>query len=66
MLRIYKTMKNQTLWETWFVSSVIIFLAYFFVGTLDGSRDTFPNWLPFFLVSVINLIACLYIGNKKP
>jgi hypothetical protein len=58
-------MKNQTLWETWFISSTIIFLAYFFVGTLEGSKYTFPNWLPFFLISVINLITCLYIGNKK-
>ena len=58
-------MKNQTLWEAWFVSSILIFAMYFFVGTLDGSMDMFPNWLPFFVISFINLITCLYVGSKK-
>lgn len=58
-------MRNQTIWETWFICSIIVFATYFFVGTLDGSKDMFPNWLPFFLISIINLITCLYIGSKK-
>ena len=55
---------KQTMWEYWFVISVIIFLAYFFVGTLEGSKTIFPNWLPFMLASCINLIICIYYGVK--
>ena len=57
---------KQTMWETWFVASVIIFLAFFFVGTLDNSKTEFPNWLPFMLASCINLIICIYYGVKTP
>jgi len=55
---------KQTMWETWFVASIIIFFAYFFVGTLEGSRTAFPNLLPFMLASCINLIICIYYGVK--
>jgi len=55
---------NQAMWETWFVASIIIFFAYFFVGTLDGSRIFLPNWLPFFIASIINLAVCIYYGLK--
>lgn len=57
---------QQTMWETWFVASVIIILAFLFVGTLPGSQETFPNWLPFMLASCINLSICLYYGFKTP
>jgi hypothetical protein len=56
---------KQTMWETWFVASVVIFLAYFFVGTLENSIQDFPNWLPFMLASCVNLIICIYYGCKK-
>lgn len=55
---------EQRVWEYWFVASIIIFLAYFFVGTLPGSQETFPNWLPFMLASCINLAICIYYGVK--
>ncbi len=57
---------KQTLWETWFVASVIVFLAYLFVGTLEGSKIIFPNWLVFAPISGINLLVCIIIGLKKP
>jgi hypothetical protein len=57
---------RQTMWEIWFVASVIIFLAYFFVGTLEGSRDFLPNWLPFMLIACVNLIICIYKGCVTP
>lgn len=56
----------QTMWEIWFVASVIIFLAYFFVGTLENSITFLPNWPYFFGLSIINLVICLYQGFKKP
>jgi hypothetical protein len=55
---------RQTMWEMWFIASVIIFLVYFFVGTLEGSRDFLPNWLPFMLIACVNLIICIYYGCK--
>lgn len=55
---------KQTMWEIWFVASVIIFLSYFFVGTLEESKTFLPNWLPFMLASCINLIICIYYGYK--
>ena len=57
---------KQTMWETWFVASVIIFLAYLFVGTSEGSKIMFPNWLTFMLISMVNLIICIFYGIKKP
>lgn len=56
---------KQLIWETWFLMSVFIFMAYFFVGMLEGSREFFPNWIYFFGVACINLILCVGYGFKK-
>jgi hypothetical protein len=55
---------TETIWETWFVASIVIFFAYLFVGTLPNSLDQFPNWLPFFIASIVNLSICIYYGVK--
>jgi hypothetical protein len=55
---------RQAMWEYWFIASAIIFLAYFFVGTLEGSKTAFPNWLPFMIAACINLAICIYKGTK--
>jgi hypothetical protein len=55
---------KQTMWEIWFVASIVIFFAYFFVGTLENSRIDFPNWLPFMLIACVNLVICIYYGCK--
>jgi hypothetical protein len=60
-----KEPKFQVIWETWFITSVIIFLAYTFVGTLENSQTEFPNWLPFMLIACVNLIICIYYGYKS-
>ena len=57
---------KQHLWEVWFVLSVILFLTYLFVGTLENSRTFLPNWLPFMLISMVNLLVCIIYGLKKP
>ena len=57
---------QQTMWETWFVASVIIILAFLFVGTLDNSVNTYPNWIYYFSIAFINLLICLYYGFKTP
>jgi hypothetical protein len=59
-----KEPKIQVAWETWFVASIVIFLVYFFVGTLENSQVQFPNWLPFMLIACLNLIICMYYGCK--
>jgi hypothetical protein len=60
-----KEQSKQTMWETWFVASAIIFFAYFFVGTLENSRIDFPNYPYFAMASVFNLAASLYYGTKR-
>lgn len=55
---------KQTMWEMWFVASVVIFLAYLFVGTLENSQIMFPNWLPFMLIACVNFLFCIYYGLK--
>lgn len=57
---------QQTMWETWFVASVIIILAFLFVGTLDNSVNTYPNWIYYFSIAFINLSICLYYGFRTP
>jgi hypothetical protein len=55
---------KQAVWEWWFISALIIFLAYMFVGTLDNSREFLPNWLPFALISIFNLLASIIVGVR--
>ena len=57
---------QQTMWETWFVASVIIILAFLFVGTLDNSINTYPNWIYYFSIACLNLSICLYYGFRTP
>lgn len=55
---------KQTMWEYWFVASVILFLGSFFLGTLEGSKTFLPNWPYAMGLVTINLITCLYYGLK--
>lgn len=56
---------RQTYWERWFLISVIIFFAFFFVGALKGSAQAFPNFLYGFIPATINLAVCVLYGLKK-
>lgn len=55
---------KQTMWETWFVISFVIFFTYFLVGTLENSVEMFPNWTPFMLLSAVNFVICIIVGLK--
>jgi hypothetical protein len=55
---------KQSTWEAWFIVSIIASSSLFFVGTIEGSRDMFPNFLWAFIPSIINLAVCLYYGLK--
>lgn len=60
-----KEQAKQTMWETWFVTSSVLFASIFFVATLDNSRIDFPN-LPYLAIpATINLAICIYKGSKK-
>lgn len=55
---------KQTLWETWFVASVVILLGLIFIGTLNNSKIFMPYW-PFLIsFSIFNLVYCIYKGSK--
>jgi len=56
---------KQTMWETWFVASFVILVSYIFVGTMEGSKDMFPNWAIFTVIAMINFIFCTVKGLKK-
>ena len=56
---------KQLTWERWFISSLVLFVALFFIGTLPGSVDTFPYFLWVFIPSIINLAACVIYGTKE-
>jgi hypothetical protein len=65
-------MKNQEkeklveiLWSGWFTISIIVFLGYLYIGTLEGSKEAFPNWPYYTGIVIINLIICTIIGIKK-
>ena len=55
---------KQTMWEYWFVASIILFLGSFFIGTLEGSKTFLPNWPYAMGLVTINLIICLYYKLK--
>jgi len=55
---------KQTVWETWFIISFTIFMAYLFVGILENSQEMFPNWPYFTGIAAINFLICLYYGLK--
>ena len=56
---------KQTMWETWFVLSIVILASYIIVGTMEGSVDMFPNWSIFAGIALFNFIVCLHIGCRK-
>ena len=61
----YSNEPQQTKWEIWFVTSVILFLSMLFWGTI-GNTDNLPViYDGLLLATFVNLIYCLYIGLKK-
>lgn len=58
----YKEDPRQVVWESWFILSIVFFGAIFFMCTLENSKEI--TELPYFLVvSIINLVYCIYIGK---
>ena len=59
-----KEESRQFMWEMWFISSAVIFLSFFLVATMEGSKDAFPNLPIFATISLFNLAICVYKGCK--
>ncbi len=55
---------KQRVWELWFLSSAVVFGAFFFVGTIEGSQEAFPNLFLGFIPAMFNLAVCSYYGIK--
>ena len=56
---------QQTKWEIWFVTSVIIIMGMIFIGTLDNSKEAFPNYLIWLGLVFINLCVSIGYGLKE-
>lgn len=56
---------KQTMWETWFVTSVIIIMGMIFIGTLDNSKEAFPNYLLWLGVAFTNLCVAIGYGFRE-
>ena len=61
----YNNEPRQTIWELWFVTSVILFIASVFIGTTPGSVQMFPHFDMWLGVVFVNLIACITVGYRK-
>jgi hypothetical protein len=53
---------NYNTWEKWLYLSLIAFICLMFIGTLENSRENYPNWHIYMLVVMINLLACIVVG----
>jgi len=54
---------KQKVWELWFLVSAVVFGAFFFVGTIEGSQEAFPNFFWGFIPALFNLALCSYYGT---
>ena len=61
----YSNDPKQTMWETWFVASIIVFLSIIFWRTLYNNEQLPMYYDALLLATFVNLIYCLYIGLKK-
>ena len=61
----YSNEPNQSMWETWFVASVIVFISIIFWGRHYNSEQLPIYYDALLLTTFVNLIYCLYIGLKK-
>lgn len=58
-----KAEAKQFLWETWFIVSFILCVAFILVGMLDNSKEL--TALPYLIVTaMLNLLVCSFIGIK--
>ena len=61
----YSNEPNQSMWETWFVASIISFLSIIFWRTHYNNEQLPIYYDALLLTTFVNLIYCLTIGLKK-
>lgn len=61
----YPNDPKQTMWEAWFITSIILFLGTIFIGTTPGSVQMFPNFDIWLGIIFVNLVFCAFIGLKQ-
>lgn len=61
----YSNEPQQTKWEIWFVTSVILFLSIMFWGTVNNTNNLPIIYDGLLLAIFANLIYCITIGLKK-
>lgn len=53
---------SYKIWEVWLYVSIVILVAFLFVGTLEGSKEEYPNWYLGVMCAIGNLLACVIKG----
>ena len=56
---------KQSLWELWFVISIIWVITIFMIGMLPNSKINFPHWDICAVLCSVNCIFCAVVGCKK-
>lgn len=55
---------NQTVWETWFITSLILLLTTWAIGLTDLIIGYFWIWLIIMILVTSNFVISLYIGSN--
>jgi hypothetical protein len=61
----YSNDPQQTKWEIWFITSVILFLSMMFWGTINNTENLPIIYNILLLLTVVNLIHCITTGLKN-
>lgn len=55
---------KQTLWEMWFILSIILIGMLIILGSTNGSKETIPDYPYYVLLSVVNFVMCVVVGRR--
>jgi membrane protein YdbS with pleckstrin-like domain len=61
-----KEQAHQTVWETWFVISLVLVIVIFITGLTPNSKIIYPNWPYYAIIVLFNLLVCIKIGTHIP
>ena len=61
----YNNEPKQTMWEMWFITSVVLLLGTLFIGTIEGSVEMFPHFNIWLTIVFINFCVSLGYGIKN-
>jgi uncharacterized membrane protein YbhN (UPF0104 family) len=65
-MKTFNNNPNQTIWEIWFVSAIIILLTLLFIGTVIEELCDNQMYINLLIIAFINTISAIIIGlNSK-